>query len=142
MQLFRDGAFIGQSTLAIANKDKLDLYFGRDELLRVSVEPEQRNAGAAGFIGSRAEQKIAHVYRVENLHQRPIAVQVLEPSPVARHEDIKVITVFDPKPGDTAWRKQPGVVAWSFTLQPGQQQKLSAGYEISYPKDTRIGGMR
>jgi len=142
LQLFRDGAFIGQSTLAIANKDKLDLYFGRDELLRVSVEPEQRNAGAAGFIGSRAEQKISHVYRLENLHQRAIAVQVLEPSPVARHEDIKVISVFDPKPGESAWRNQPGVVAWRFTLQPGQVQKLSAGYEISYPKDARIGGMR
>jgi uncharacterized protein (TIGR02231 family) len=142
LQLFRDGAFIGQSSLAIANKDKLDLYFGRDELLRVSVDAEQRNAGATGFIGSRAEQKIAHVYRLENLHQRAITVQVLEPSPVARHEDIKVISVFDPKPDDSAWRKQPGVVAWRFTLQPSQVQKLSAGYEISYPKDARIGGMR
>lgn len=142
MQLFRDGAYVGQSTLTLANKDKLDLFFGRDELLRISVEPEQRNAGATGFIGSRAEQKISHVYRVENLHQRRIAVELLEPSPVARHEDIKVVTQFDPKPGDTAWRKQPGVVAWIFTLEPGQVQKLSAGYEISYPKDARIGGMR
>lgn len=142
LQLFRDGAFVGQSSLVVANMDKLDLFFGRDELLRVSVEPEQRNAGAAGFIGSRAEQKISHVYRVENLHQRRVQVEVLEPSPVARHEDIKVITLFDPRPAETAWRMQPGVVAWRFPLEPGQTQKLSAGYEISYPKDARIGGMR
>lgn len=142
MQLFHDGAYIGQGTLMLANKDKLDLFFGRDEQLRVSVEPEQRNAGATGFISSRNEQKISHVYRVENLHQRRIAVELLEPSPVARHDDIKVVTQFDPQPADTAWRKEPGVVAWAFTLEPGQVQKLSAGYEISYPKDARIGGMR
>jgi uncharacterized protein (TIGR02231 family) len=142
IQLFRDGAFIGQSELWQDSKDKLDLYFGRDELLRVSVEPEQRNAGATGFISSRTEQKISHVYRVENLHQRRIAVELLEPSPVARHEDIKVLTQFNPPPADTAWRKQPGVAVWTFSLEPGQVQKVSASYEISYPKDAKIGGMR
>ncbi len=142
LQLFRDGAYIGQATLAVSNTEKLDLFFGRDDLLRVTVEPEQRNAGAAGFIGSRAEQKISHVYRVENLHQSRIDVEVLEPSPVARHEDIRVLSQFAPQPTDTAWRQQPGVVAWRFTLQPAQVQKLSAGYEISYPKDARVGGMR
>ena len=142
LQLFRDGAFIGLSTLAIGNAEQLDLFFGRDELLRVTVEPEQRNAGAAGFIGSRAEQKISHSYRIENTHPRRAAVEVLEPSPVARHEDIRVQAQFDPKPAETAWRKQPGVVAWTFTLEPGQTQKLRADYEISYPKDARLGGMR
>jgi uncharacterized protein (TIGR02231 family) len=142
MQLFRDGAYIGQSELWQDSKDKLDLYFGRDEQLRVSVEPEQRNAGATGFISSRTEQKISHVYRVENLHQRRIAVELLEPSPVAQHEDIKVLTQFNPQPADTAWRKEPGVVAWTFSLEPGQVQKVSASYEISYPKDAKIGGMR
>lgn len=142
LQLFRDGAYIGQSRLAIANQEQLDLYFGRDELLRVTMEPEQRNAGNTGFIGARAEQKIGRVYRIENLHQRRFAVQLLDAAPVARHEDIKVQAQFDPKPGTEAWRKQPGVVAWDFTLEPGATQKISADYLISYPKDARISGMR
>jgi len=142
MQLYRDGAFIGQSRLNVGNQDKLDLFFGRDELLRVSAEPVQRNAANTGFIGSRAEQKISHVYRIENLHKRAFAVQVLEASPVARHEDIKVQALFDPKPAEEAWRKQPGVVAWELSLPAGGTQKLSADYVISYPKDARISGMR
>ena len=142
LQLFRDGAFVGQSRLVLANQDKLDLFFGRDELLRVTAEPEARNAGNSGFIGVRAEQKIGRVYRVENLHQRRFAVQVLETAPVARHEDIKVEARFDPKPTEDGWRKQPGVIAWLFELAPGQSQKISADYLISYPKDARIGGMR
>lgn len=142
LQLFRDGAFVGQSRLQFGSEEKVDLFFGRDELVRVSAEPELRNAGSAGFIGSRAEQKRGQVYRVENLHQRRFTVQVLETSPVARHEDIKVQAQFDPKPSEDSWRKQPGVVAWTLDLAPGQQQKLSAEYLISYPKDARINGMR
>lgn len=142
LQLFRDGAYIGQSRLAIASQEQLDFYFGRDELLRVTMEPEQRNAGNSGFIGARAEQKISRVYRIENLHQRRVAVQVLDAAPVARHEDIKVQTQFDPKPTNEAWRKQPGLMAWDFTLAPGATQKISADYLISYPKEARISGMR
>ena len=142
LQLFRDGAFVGQSRLQFGSDDMVDLFFGRDELIRVSAEPEARNAGSAGFIGSRAEQRRGHVYRVENMHQRRFTVQVLETSPVARHEDIKVQSQFDPKPGEDNWRKLPGVVAWTLELAPGQQQRLSAEYLISYPKDARINGLR
>ncbi len=142
MQLFRDGAFVGQSRLIVANQDKLDLFFGRDEMIRVTAEAEARNAGNTGFIGTRIEQKIGHVYKIENLHQRRFAVQVLETSPVPRHEDIKVSSTFDPKPTIEAWRKQPGVIAWEFSLEPGASQKISAEYLISYPKDARISGMR
>lgn len=142
LQLFRDGAFVGQSRLQFNSEETVDLSFGRDELVRVNVEPESRNAGSAGFIGSRAEHKRGHVYRIENLHKKAFKVQVLEPAPVARHEDIRVQARFDPKPAEDTWRQQPGVVAWLFDLAPGQQQTLTADYLISYPKDARIGGLR
>lgn len=142
LQLFRDGAFVGQGRLQFGSEDQIDLSFGRDELVRVSADPEARNAGSAGFIGSRAEQKRGHIYRIENLHKKAFTVQLLEPSPVARHEDIRVQAQFDPRPTEDSWRKQPGVVAWTLELAPGQQQKLIADYLISYPKDARIGGLR
>ncbi|MET0517772.1 MAG: DUF4139 domain-containing protein [Burkholderiaceae bacterium] len=142
LQLFRDGAFVGQSRLNLGNPERLDLYFGRDELLRVSMEPEQRNAGDAGFISSRIERRLGRAYRVENLHQRAITVQLLESAPVARHEDIKVQALFNPKPSEENWRKQPGINAWLLPLEPGQAQRVTADYVISYPKDGRISGLR
>ncbi|MFN7572578.1 MAG: DUF4139 domain-containing protein [Betaproteobacteria bacterium] len=142
LQVFRDGAFVGQNRLQFRGQERIDLFFGRDELIRVSADPERRDADNAGFVGTRAEQKIGRVYRIENLHRRRFAVQVIEASPVARHEDIKVSTRFDPQPGDENWRRQPGVVAWSFALEPGQAQKIEAEYLIGYPKDARIGGLR
>lgn len=141
LQLYRDGAFVGQSQLNLGSQELLDLYFGRDELLRISSEPEQRNAGNTGFIGSRAEQKLARAYLVENLHQRPFTVQILEAAPVARHEDIKVEARFEPPPAEREWRKQPGIVAWTVELAPGQRQRFSADYSIAYPKDARITGL-
>lgn len=141
LQLYRDGAFVGQSLLNVGNQELLDLYFGRDELLRISSEPEQRNAGSTGFVGSRAEQKIGRVYLVENLHQRPFTVQILEATPVARHEDIKVEARFEPQPAEREWRKQPGIAAWTVELAPAQRQRFSADYVIGYPKDARIDGL-
>jgi uncharacterized protein (TIGR02231 family) len=142
MQMFRDASFVGDSRLDMPADGKLDLPFGRDEQIRVVVEPQARNAGDRGFISSRVEQKITHAYRVESQHGKPFTVQVLEASPVSRHEDIKVEAKFDPQPLPKDWREQPGIKAWEFTLAPGAVQKLSAEYLISYPKDADISGMR
>ncbi|HEY1092853.1 MAG TPA: DUF4139 domain-containing protein [Burkholderiaceae bacterium] len=141
-QLFLDGVFVGESQLAMPANGKLDLPFGRDELLRVVVEPQARNAGDRGFISSRVEQKIAHVYRIESRHSKPFTVQVLEATPVSQHEDIKVQARFDPQPLPKDWRENQGVKAWEFTLAPNATQKLSAEYTISWPKDARISGAR
>ncbi len=142
LQLFRDGDFVGNSQLNLGSEPRLELFFGRDEMVRVKVEPEQRGGANAGFIGSRAEQKIARAFVLENLHKSAVQMQVLEASPVARHEDIRVQTVFSPKPSEQAWKQQPGVVAWELPLAAGQSLRITAEYLISYPKDARIGGMR
>ncbi len=139
-QMFRDGVFIGASYLSMPADGKLDLPFGRDEQIRVVVEPQTRNAGERGFIGSRVEQRISHAYRIESQHSKPFTVQVLEASPVSQHEDIKAEARFNPAP--QPWREQPGVKVWEFTLAPNATQKLTADYTISYPKDMRVDGLR
>lgn len=142
LQLFRDGDFVGQSQLRLASEERLELFFGRDDMLRVQVEPEQRDAANKGFIGSRAEQKIGHAYVIENLHKKAVTLQVLESSPVARHEDIHVQTQFSPKPAQEAWHKQPGIVAWQLPLDAGKSLRLTADYVISYPKEAIVNGLR
>jgi len=142
LQLFRDGAFIGNSQLQLGSEEKLELFFGRDELMRVVVEPPQKDGAERGFIGSRNEQKIRRAYLVENLHRQPIQLQLIEPSPVAQHEDIKVQTQFNPPPGQLRWKQLPGVVAWQLQLAPGQSQRFTAEYLISTPKEARVSGLR
>ena len=141
LQLYRDGEFIGQNQLQLSSEERQELYFGRDDMVRVLKEPELRDAANTGFIGNRNEKKYHRAYVVENLHTTPIQLQVLEASPVASHEDIKVQSQFMPQPDELVWHKQPGIVAWQPTLAAGKSVRLTADYTITYPKDALIIGL-
>lgn len=141
LQLYRDGEFIGQNQLQLSSEERQELYFGRDDMVRVLKEPELRDAANTGFIGNRNEKKYHRAYVVENLHTTPIQLQVLEASPVASHEDIKVQSQFMPQPDELVWHKQPGIVAWQPTLAAGKSVRLTADYTITYPKDAVIIGL-
>lgn len=138
LQLYRDGAFVGSSRWTTPDNARLELAFGRDERVRVEVEPESETTGAAGLTGSRTERTVARAYRVENRHATPVRVQVLEAAPVAVDEQVRVTTSFTPQPADLAWRSQPGVAAWSLELAPAASTRVTARYVISHPKDARL----
>ena len=138
--LYRDGAYVGQGSLN-NNDDQLSrigLSFGRDERVVVSSEPQQQNAGSAGFIGSNVERKVQHAYRVDNRHQRPVTLQVLEASPVSRNEQIEVKSQYEPAPADKEWNRHPGMVLWSETLAPASSQRFVATHTLRYPKEARL----
>lgn len=142
LQLYRDGAFVGSGQWnAPGNVDgpaRVTLSFGRDELVRVSAEPERDNQGSGGFAGSRAERQVQRAYVVENRHRTPIAVQVLEAAPVSVNEQVRVAASFSPQPAELAWNRQPGVAMWRTELGAGQRARFTADYTIGYPKDARL----
>jgi uncharacterized protein (TIGR02231 family) len=138
MQLYRDGAFVGNGRWNASEDARLTLSFGRDELLRVEVEPERDNQGSSGFIGSRGERKVQRAYLIENRHRSPMAVQVLEAAPVSIDEQVRVAAQFAPQPAELAWNKQPGVAMWSVDLDAGKSLRVAADYVISYPKEARL----
>ncbi|MBC3862600.1 DUF4139 domain-containing protein [Undibacterium jejuense] len=142
LQLFRDGDFIGQNQLRFGSEEKVELFFGRDNMVQVEVEPEQKEASTKGFIGSRIEKKIAHNYHITNQHKTAVKLEVVEPTPKPENEDIKVSSQFSPAPIQQSWHKQPGIISWEMKLNPGQQIKLGADYTISYPKDANVTGLR
>lgn len=144
VQLVRDGALVGNSPLNVASgEDRLELPFGRDDAVRVQVEPEQRNAGNTGFISARAEHRYARGVVVENRHATgTLTLQLVEAAPVAQHEDIKVQAQFSPAPLTQAWRKQPGLVMWELPLAAGASQRFTAEYVISAPKEAQVTGLR
>ena len=142
LQLYRDGAFVGSGQWnAPGNIDgpaRVTLSFGRDELVRVSTEPERDHQGSGGFAGSRAERQVQRAYVVENRHRTPIAVQVLEAAPVSVNEQVRVAASFSPQPAELAWNRQPGVAMWRTELSAGQRARFTADYTIGYPKDARL----
>lgn len=138
LQLYRDGAFVGNAQWAPPGDARVTMSFGRDELVRVQAEPERDNRGETGFVGVRAERKLQRGYVVENRHRTPIAVQVLEAAPVAVDDKVRVAATFAPQPAEREWNKQPGMTLWAFELAAGQSARVAADYSISYPKDAQI----
>lgn len=141
LQLLRDGALVGRSVWSVGDEATISLAFGRDESLRVRVDPQQTQSATAGFIGNRQEREWRRAYTIENLRNTSANIEVLEATPVGTDADIKVEQKFSPQPTQKDWKSKRGVVAWIDTLLPGKSVKLSAEYKVTYPKDARIGGL-
>lgn len=153
IQLYRDGAFVGTSTMSFGSDDvdesdgktavannKLTLSFGRDELVRVIAEPVQDSQSIVGLTGSRRERHIVHAYVVENKHSQLIHAQILEAAPVATDDSIQIKTVLQPAPVTQKWRKQLGTVLWKLDIPANQRTRVTADYTISSPKDAQLTG--
>ena len=138
LQLYRDGAFVGNGQWNAPDGERLTLSFGRDELVRVEAEPERDNQGTGGFVGSRAERTVQRGYVLENRHRTPITLQVLEAAPVSIDEQVRIATQFAPQPAESAWNKQAGVAMWTIELDAGKTARVAAAYTISYPKEARL----
>lgn len=112
IQLFRDGGYVGATYWNTQTSDKLALSFGRDELVRVTVDRADQQSGSRGFLSQRGEQQVADVFTISSFHKAPVELLVLESTPVSASEEIKVKQTFAPQPGIAAWEQRQGVVGW------------------------------
>ncbi len=143
MQLRRDGAVVGSTQWNPAGEDqKVTLPFGRDDLVNVVVEAPKTFQRSVGLLDNRNERQLAALYTVRNRHRDAIDVQILEATPVSQSDDIKVRSTFSPEPAKRNWERRPGVIAWEQTIPAGESARFSADYQITYPKDARITGLR
>ncbi|HOB66342.1 DUF4139 domain-containing protein [Ottowia sp.] len=142
VNLYRDGAYVGQGRFDSAQLARSGLAFGRDELVNVRVEQPARTDGTGGFINTRNERRVSRQYTLENRHREAITLQVLDAAPVAEHQDVRVESRYQPEPASKAWNDQPGTVAWQQTLAAGASQRLVAEHVITWPKDERLREQR
>ncbi|HLO96646.1 MAG TPA: DUF4139 domain-containing protein, partial [Burkholderiaceae bacterium] len=142
LQLYRDGTLVGDAQLQFSGDAKVQWLFGRDERLRVLSLPERLDGSKAGLISKRRERQVERVYELQNRQDKPVAVVVLEASPVSQHADIRVDTQFDPAPAAGEWHEIPGIRAWRQTLPPKQTQRFTARYKLSAPADAQVTGWR
>ncbi|WP_018604325.1 mucoidy inhibitor MuiA family protein [Uliginosibacterium gangwonense] len=141
IQLLRDGSHVGATYWNPQTGEHLQLPFGRDDLVRVSVAHVRENSAESGLITQRSERQIADTYTVENRHRQAINLLLLEPSPQSTNEQIKVEAKFQPKPSRENWDDKPGVVAWEQSIAAGAKQNFSVDYRIVWPKDSAINGL-
>lgn len=141
VQLFRDGQYVGATEWRSLSADRFVFSFGRDELVRVSVDPIKGRSGSAGIFERRSERHIVDQFTLASAHKRPVAILLLESSPVSGSDEIKVKATFEPKPTTETWEKRQGVVAWETTLAPKASATFTVDYVIDYPREGRVSGM-
>jgi len=142
MQIYRDGNYVGAANWNPQASNKFAFSFGRDDLVRVTLDQAKDNAGSSGVFEKRNQRKIADVFTVKSAHLAPIDVRVIEATPVSTSDEIKVRVEFDPQPSSETWEERRGVVAWEKTLAPNETLKIGVTYTIDYPKDGTVSGLR
>ena len=141
LQIYRNGAYVGQTTWDPAQETQLKLPFGRDEKIKVAVRNLAADQARAGFVGQQAERRLADVFTVTNQHARPVDIRVIDASPVARDSQIEVEASFQPPVTAKDWDDRPGVVAWEQRLDAGAAASFTANYRIRWPKERKVIGL-
>lgn len=141
VQLFRDGNYVGATMWNTQASQKLLLPFGRDELIRVTVDRAEQRSGTTGVLVHRAERKVAELVTLTSFHHQPVTLLVLDSSPVSGSDEVKVQASYVPAPTLTNWDQRQGVVGWEKSIAPNESFKLSIDYAISYPTEGSVSGL-
>ncbi|MEQ8811224.1 MAG: mucoidy inhibitor MuiA family protein, partial [Imperialibacter sp.] len=131
---FEDG-FVGRSILdARALTDTLDISLGRDKNIvigrtKVDTFSKRRFAGA-NTIETRQFEIL-----VRNKKSQAIKLTLFDQVPVSA---IGEITVTPTELSGGKLNEQSGEVKWELNLAGQQQQKLTLGYEVKYPRKEKV----
>jgi len=142
LQLFRDGNYVGATQWNLQDGKRSEFSFGRDDLLTVAVDAIDGKSGSKGVFGTRNGKSTADLFTLTSRHSKAMDVLVLESSPVSTNDDVKVQAAFSPKPSVTAWDERRGVVAWKAAIAPAASLTFQVEYQIEYPKDGVLVGLR
>lgn len=141
VQLRRDGAYVGSLHWNPQEEERFAMAFGRDPLVRVTVESRNEKSGQKGLFRRDNERRIADTYVVQNLHRQPIDVLVLEPTPVSQSDQVQVKVALSPAATVRDWQQRRGLVGWERSLKPNETARFDMDYEIAYPKEGSVSGL-
>lgn len=144
VNLFRDGAYVGQSSLPLLRPaEEQVLFFGIDDQVAVKRKVLKDEKSEAGMIVRDNTQERHFVTEIQNLHKDAVDIVVKETVPVSRNEKIRSEIVKD---ATTAGYEQDsnnikGLLRWQFKLDPKIKKELKLGWKVSWPKDTNLSGL-
>ncbi|MEQ9377062.1 MAG: DUF4139 domain-containing protein [Imperialibacter sp.] len=131
---FEDG-FVGRSILdARALTDTLDISLGRDKNIvigRTKVDTFSKRR----FAGTNTIETRQFEILVRNKKSQAIKLTLFDQVPVSA---IGEITVTPTELSGGKHNEQTGEVKWEMNLTAQQQQKLTLGYEVKYPRKEKV----
>lgn len=145
VNLFRDGAYIGQTYVKMLRPDdEAKLAFGIDDNITVRRNTLSDNLSETGLISKTTAIERAFVTEIRNLHKKPIKIAILETMPTSKDERIDVkISKEKTTPGfESDVDDIKGLLRWEKQAVAGEAFKINLGWSVSWPKDENIIGLR
>jgi uncharacterized protein (TIGR02231 family) len=136
LQVYRDGAFVGQTKLAtVLPGDEARLPVGADERIRVSIRPEEEKSRKPGSFERSIVRETRLRYEITSFHAEPVTVDVIDRLPVPRNKDVEVqfLTGYT-APTEKNYQGKEGILLWRLLLAPQQMQSVRHAYSVKYPK--------
>ena len=123
--------------------DETELAFGIEDNVTVKRNTMKDERSEAGMITKDSVIERHYVTEVQNLHNNPIKIAVLETIPASKDERIKIeIIAEQTTPGyEIDLNNIKGVTRWMTTLKPKQQAAVKLGWKVSWPKGDNISGL-
>lgn len=144
INLFRDGAYIGQGKIPLLRPDEEhDLSFGLDDQVSVKHNTLKDENKEEGMISKDNVIERQYVTEIENLHTTPVKVVVKEIIPTSKNEKVVVDVRKDfTTQGYTLDAKNiKGMMDWKFDLAAKTKKELKLGWTVTWPKDHRLKGL-
>lgn len=144
VSLFRDEAYVGQAYIPLLRPgEEQKLAFGIDDNIAVKTRTLKDKSGEEGLIGKSRILQRQSVTTVQNLHQKPFKVVILQNTPVPRDENIKMELERDETTAgyEVDFDKVKGLLRWSKTLDPKQETQIGLGWKVMWPEGETINGL-
>ncbi|HXC04146.1 MAG TPA: DUF4139 domain-containing protein [Bacteroidia bacterium] len=129
------GTFVGQSYIYTRSvDDTLDLSLGRDNKILVT-RTKMKDFSADKLIGTNRKVTYAYEMVIKNNRKAPITINLEDQLPVSQNNDITVDAL------EISHAQQDvlsGKLSWTYTIQPGEQQKVQLSYSVKYPRNKAI----
>jgi uncharacterized protein (TIGR02231 family) len=138
--LFRDGTFVGNGELPLGRAGReLNLGFGIDDRVRVTRVALDRETGQHGILTSRKTDARRFKITIDNLHSQPVEIAVYDRIPYAEDDSVAIVRLRDmTEPTVVNVDDRRGVLAWTYTYEPGETREILNGYEVSWPADKQL----
>ena len=139
VSLFRDSTFVGNGRLPqLAPGEEHELGFGIDDSVRVRHAIAEEKRAETGIITTSKTDTRNYRITVKNLHERAIAVAVIDQVPVSQNADIKIELLGKTPPTKRDLDDKRGVLAWEMKLEPDEEKAIEFGYRVTWPAAKKI----
>jgi len=129
------GTYVGQSYIYTRSvDDTLDLSLGRDNKILVT-RTKQKDFSNDKMIGNNRKVTYAYEMVVKNNRKAPVTINLEDQLPVSQNNDITVDAIELSKAQQDVLS---GKLSWTYTIQPGEQQKVLLTYSVKYPRNKAI----